>query len=45
MAPSKSSRPIALLFRRRVGATLMLVAMALLTALFWAGVIHLLRVV
>ena len=41
MAPSKFSLPAATPWRHRFGATLMLVAMALLTALFWAGVIHL----
>jgi hypothetical protein len=45
LAPTKSALPAATPSRHRFGATLMLVAMALLTALFWAGIIRLLLTV
>ena len=41
MAPSKFSLPAATPWRHRFGAIDMMGAMALLTALFWAGVIRL----
>jgi hypothetical protein len=42
MAPSESGPSTAMPSRHRFGAALMLVAMALVTALFWAEVIRLL---
>jgi hypothetical protein len=44
LAPSKPGLPTAMPPWHRFGATLMLVAMALLAALFWAEVIRLLVV-
>lgn len=41
MAPPNSSVPDTLAFRQRFGAALMLLAMALLTVLFWVGVVRL----
>lgn len=40
LAPSQSGPSRAAASRQQFGAMLMLVAMALLTALFWAGIIR-----
>jgi hypothetical protein len=42
IVPSRSGLPTTLALRHRVGAALVLLAVALVTALFWLGVVRLL---